>query len=192
MARQVFVAGVLAAVIGVSACSGSSKSVSTGATKPAATSTTSVVPTTSSSSSTAVTLTPTSGTTVAPPVVTTRPTTPVPTTVASTTTTTRPATSGPETFQVTSADHYLAVRVGDTVFITLSSSGMEWSQVVVSPTDLVGFLPVHSPPPNGQYVGLTAEAAGTVTITSSARPICGIGVACPMFILEWSFTLVIS
>jgi hypothetical protein len=173
---------VLVLALALAACGGSAKSISSKSLT-----TTTIEPTTTT---TVVTLPTTTGSTVAVPPATTATTIHRPST--STTATTRTTASGQ--VSLTMADNFRTVPVarGQTVELTLTSSGQVWKNLDASPAGLLAPDPAPSPPANGILAIWTAVAPGTVKLTAIGTANCSGGQICPDYVMEFSVTLVIS
>lgn len=168
----------LAVAITLAGCGSSAKSISSKS-----------LPTTT----TTVTLPTTTESTVAVPPATTATTLHKPSTSTTTpTATTRPAASGQ--ISLTMADNFRTVPVsrGQTVELTLTSSGQIWKNLEVTPAGLLAPDPSPSPPANGILAIWTAVAPGTVKLSAIGTANCSGGQICPDYVLEFSVTLVIS
>jgi hypothetical protein len=191
-ARRVLLAATMvltiAALAGLTGCSGGKNAVSTGplsttepATAPIAptTDTTSTTSSGAHSGSTGVTVT-------APP--TTKGTT------VTTPTTLRSANSPPVQVQLSSADfgRTVPVRVGDTIRLLLDDQATRWEPVSESRPGLLAPAPAPKPPTDGQLVIWTAMHPGSVTVKSTGFPVCAVNMACPMYARLFEVTIVIS
>lgn len=181
---MVVAAGITLAGCGSGAKAAGSKQVKL--TSPSTTTTVTTLPT-------ATTL-PVAAPTTIPATVTTRPsTTPTTVKVNPTTTTSMPGSGGDTVIQLTSTSKSpVSITVGESVELTLSNSGMSWSNLNVSPAGLLAPDPSPSPPAHGILAIWTAVHAGTATVTATGVALCAPTVACPMYARLYSLTIVIS
>ena len=96
--------------------------------------------------------------------------------------------------QLTAADDggTFLVKVGQSVELSLSTDGLQWSPVHDNPPGLLAAEPAPAPPPHGQLVKWTARRAGAVNVTAVGTAYCAAGTACPMFARLFQVTLDIS
>jgi hypothetical protein len=70
---------------------------------------------------------------------------------------------------------------------------MRWSTIVVSPPGNVLIRQSSSQAPNGSSTAVfLASAQGRATLTSTGRPVCTAGLACPQYILLWRVSVVVD
>ena len=71
------------------------------------------------------------------------------------------------------------------------NAGQRWSDPRISPPSLlVTKISLSSDGPT--TVTLRAISVGTSTVTSTGRPICAKGVACPMYVILWNLDVIVS
>jgi len=115
------------------------------------------------------------------------------TTTPATGTSTTATSNGIVVVQLTAASQDPAsVTVGQKVELTLSSPGMQWTDLLVAPTGLLQPDPAPTPPVNGLLAIWTATAPGTVKVTAGERAVCAPGTLCPQLIRLFQLTIVIS
>jgi hypothetical protein len=87
--------------------------------------------------------------------------------------------------------HKVAVRVGQTVHVSLSGSGLRWSGLrEVGPELLRRKGPVDHH--NGRLTAsYTAEKGGSTDLRATGAPKCSPGRACPQFIVLWQVQLAV-
>jgi len=96
--------------------------------------------------------------------------------------------------QVTAANdgQTIALRVGQSLELTLTSAGQQWNGVTVTPAGILAGDPTPSPPPHGQLLIWTALRSGTVRISAVATALCPAGQACPQYARLFSVTVIVS